>query len=74
MRNEGVAAFPGATRAAAAAGVAARVEATTAKEAAAAPVVPAVVATAVVANFLGAVEDATGGATSRRKPLRRRVT
>ena len=43
-----------------------RVEVAAAKEAAAAPLVPAVVATAAVTHLLAAVGDATVGATSRR--------
>ena len=53
---------------------AARVEVATAEELAAAPVVPAVVATAAVADLMAAVGDATGGAISGGSAQRRRVT
>ena len=64
MRDEVV----GTPRVGAAAGTSIRVEA------AVAPVVPAVVATAAVADLLAAVGDAIGGATSGRSAPRRRVT
>ena len=66
MRDEVVSAVTGAPRAVAAVGVATRVEIAATAEASAAPVVPAVIATAVVADLLAAVGDATGGATSER--------
>ena len=66
MRGEVVAAIAGAPMAVTTAGTAMRVEVAAAEEAAAAPVVPAVVATAAVANLMAAVGDATGGATSGR--------
>ena len=53
---------------------AARVKVAAAEEVAAAPIVPAVVATAAVADLLAAVGDATEGATSRRNAPGRRVT
>ena len=55
-------------------GAAARVKVAAAEEVAAAPIVPAVVATAAVADLLAAVGDATEGATSRRNAPRRRAT
>ena len=55
MRDGVVAAVAGAPRAVAAAGAATRVEVAVAEEATAAPVVPAIVATAVVADLLAAV-------------------
>ena len=67
---EVVAAIAGAPRTVAAVGAAARVEVAAAEEAVAAPVVPAVVAT----DLLAAVGDATGGATSGKSAPRRRVT
>ena len=63
VRDEVVAAVTGVPMAVAGAGAAARVEVAAAKEAATAPVVPVVVVTTVVADFLAAVGDATGGAT-----------
>ena len=82
VRNEVVAAVAGTPMAMAAAGAAARVEvvaarvevATAEEEATAAPVVPAVVATATVADLVAAVGNATGGATSGRSAPRRRAT
>ena len=74
MHNEVVAAVAGAPSAVAAAGTAIRVEVAAAEEAAAAPVVPALVATAGVADLMAAVGDVTGGATSGRSAPRRRVT
>ena len=72
VSDEVVVAFTGALRYVATAGVATRVEVVAAEDEAAAPVVPAVVATAAVADLLAAAGDATGGATSgRRAPLRR---
>ena len=44
------------------------------EEAAAAPVVPAVITTAVVADLMAMVGDAIGGATSGRSAPRRRAT
>ena len=58
----------------AAAGTAARVEVEGAEEAAVAPVVPAVVAKAAVADLLVTVGDATERATSGRSAPQRRVT
>ena len=75
VRNEVVDAVPGEPRAVAAARARARVEVAVAEEAAAALlVVPAVVATAAVADLLAAFSDATGGATSGRITPRRRAT
>ena len=81
VRDEVVATVTGASRAVAAAGAAGRLEVAEARmevaateKAAAAPVVPAVVATAAVANLMAAVGDATGGATSRRSSPKRRAT
>ena len=73
LRDEVVVAVAKASRAVTAVGAAARVEVTAAEEAAAAPVVPAVVATIAVADLMAAVGDATGGATSGRRAPRRRV-
>ena len=64
----------GVSRAVAAVGTAIRVEVAAAKEEATLPVVPVVVATAVVEDLLTAVGDATRGATSGRRAPRRRVT
>ena len=74
VRDEVVAAAAGAPRALAMVGTEARVEVAASEEAAATPVVSAVVATAEVADVMVAVGDATGGATSGRSALRRRVT
>ena len=74
VHDEVVAAVAGAPRAVAAAGTAIRVKVTAAEEAAVAPVVPAVVATATVADLMAAVRDATGGTTSGRSAPRRRGT
>ena len=63
MHDEIVAAVAEVPRAVAAAGTATRVEVAAAQEAAAAPVVPTVVATAAVADIMAAVGDSTGGAT-----------
>ena len=63
MYDKIVAAVTGVPRAVAAAGAATRVEVASAQEAAAAPVVPTVVATAAIADLMVAVGDATGGAT-----------
>ena len=64
----------GEPRAMAAAGAAAKVELAAAEEAAAAPKVPALVATAAVADLVVAVEDAIGETTSGRSVPRRRAT
>ena len=69
VRAEVVAAVVGVPRAVSAAGAATRLEVTAADEAAAVPVVPAVVATAAVADLLAAVGDATGRAASGRSAL-----
>ena len=74
MHDEVVAAVSGAPRTVAAAGTAIRVEVAAAKEAASAPEVPAVVATAAVADLIAVVGDATGGATSGRSAPQKRVT
>ena len=74
VRDEVVAAVAGAPRAVATAGTTASVEVTAAEEAAAAPVVPAIIATVAVADLMAAVGDATGGAASGRRAPRRRVT
>ena len=79
--DEIVAAVAGEPRAMAAAGAVsrmkvaeARVEVAAVEEAAAAPIVPTVVATAAVADLMAAVGDAPGGATSRKSTPRRRAT
>ena len=74
VRDEVVAAVVEEPRAVAAAGTATRVEVTDAEEAAAAPGVPAVVATAAAADFMDAVGDATGEATSGRKECNAKET
>ena len=74
VRDEIVAAAVGAPRAVAAAKTAIRVEVAAAEETAAAPVVPAVVATAAVTDLLAAVGDTTGVATSGRSAPGRRAT
>ena len=66
VRDEVLVMVAGPPRTMATAGVAAQVEIASAEEAAAAPVMPEVVATAEVADLLAAVGDATGGATSGR--------
>ena len=66
VRDEVVAAVAEAPRAVAAVGAAARVEVAASEEAAAAPVVPALVATVAVADLMAAVGDPTEGATSGR--------
>ena len=73
VRDGVVTAVAGAPRTVAAAGSAIRVEVAAAEDAAAAPVVPTVVATAAVADLMAAVGDATEGAKTRRSAPRRRV-
>ena len=60
MRDKVVAAIAGEPRAVAVAGLATRVEVAAVEEAVAPPVVPAVVATAAVADLMAAVGDARG--------------
>ena len=74
MHDEVVVAVAEALRTVAAAGTATRVEVAAVEEAEAAPVVPAVVATAAVADLMATVGDVIGGATSGRSAPRRRVT
>ena len=74
MRDEVVAAVAGAPRAVAVAGTSRRMEAVEAEEATTAPVVSAVVATAVVVDLMAAVGGAAGRATSGRIAPPRRVT
>ena len=74
IRDEAVATVTGAPRAMASAGAATRVEVRAVEEAAAAPVVPAPVATAAVVDLMDAVGDATGGAKSGRSAPRKRAT
>ena len=74
MRDEVLAAVAGTPRAVAATGSSIRVEVAVAEEAAAAPVVPAVVTPAAVADFIAAVGDTAGVVTSGRSVPRRRAT
>ena len=74
VHDEVVAAVAGQPRAVATAKTEIRVEVVAVENAVEAPGMPAVVATAAVADIMVAVDNATRGATSRRSAPRRRVT